>query len=182
MAELSAALTAAFDRWYSVGGPAGIKDMMGAIERVTGSKKAAAEAAGIGRSTWGFWDAERRAPSGANLAKLRDAFERLTARPRRQAAAASNRAPRQADVSAVVVAYPAGDRYINSKNNGYRTFKAGGGGHQQRGTLTLDGGPTGGAVGAWVRGDDPAPDFLAAVAAAYEPFGFEGGNVEVRFR
>ncbi len=182
MTDLTGALQSAFDRWYSITGSAGIKDMMSGIERVTGSKKAAAEAAGIGRSTWGFWDAEKRAPSGVNLAKLQAAYERLTARPRRQAAAAATRAPRQADVSAVVVAYPAGDRYVNSKNNGYRTFRAGGGGHQQKGTLTLDGGPTGGAVGAWVRGDDAAPAFLEAIAAAYEPFGFEGGNVEVLFR
>lgn len=182
MPDLTEALESGFDRWYRVSGDAGIREMMSGIENVAGSKKAAAEAAGIGRSTWGFWDAEKRAPSGINLSKLQSTFERLVARPRRQAAASAQRAPRQADVSAVVVAYPSGDRYVNAQNNGYRTFRAGGGGHQQKGTLTLDGGPTGGAVGAWVRGDDAAPAFLAAVSAAYEPFGFEGGNVEVRFR
>lgn len=173
--NLSEALHGALGAYYSFRGRSDHQSMRAALERVTGSKKAASQAAGIGRSTWGFWDAGKREPSGANLRKLADAYEQYVARPARRQQRKVRPLPHLAAVTAVVVAFPQGTRYMNGKNaadpKSHRLFNAGKG-------KNLDLSDT---VAAWVQGADPAGPFLQDVERAYgEPFGFEGDDVHVR--
>lgn len=59
----------------------GLHAHMRALEKAAGSKAAAAQAAGIGRSTWNHWAAKHRMPSGVNLRKLEAAYARQVLQP-----------------------------------------------------------------------------------------------------
>jgi len=171
------ALDEALYRWYRpktfaspVTSTRGREARIRALERTYGSGKAAAQAAGVGPSTWRAWttkSASRRAPSPMNARKLEHAYG-LTIRATRTARIL---APTEIQVTAVVVGDPAGAKYKNPKEK--RTFRA-----------ERDGTPAREAVAEWKNNGSPAAVADAAlrgVKSAYGiPFAFEGTDVVVR--
>lgn len=179
MANLPEALDAALRAYYPLGGvkspvtsPRGLAARMTALERVYGSKVAAARAAGIGRSTWGAWQTTKgshRPPSAANARKLEAAYESLLRQVKVRGARARS-APTKASITATVVADPRSSRYVN--RTPHRTFNADRGPNLQ------------GMVNAWADGAPPgevAAELMQAIADVYDGtmFAFEGDDVSV---
>ncbi|TDC20609.1 hypothetical protein E1265_21300 [Streptomyces sp. 8K308] len=169
--DLRQALERALERRYAPGTTTDVRGMMQALEQHHGTKKAAAAAAGIPRSTWGFWDAGKRKPSGANLARLRAAYGPVR---RQMIRARIDRLglPREVHITAQVT--PNGDpKYRNSQKGrggveGDRMFKAGGIGHG--GVNGLPQTDMSAMVAAWIAGGDPVPHLMSGILATYPEF------------
>lgn len=183
------ALDAALSRRYPWGEPKspatskrGRDARMRHLEARFGGVAGAAQAAGIGPSTWRHWKAGTRPPSPANLRKLEGAYARQIVRPKLMAAVLRKGYPTQASITAIVVADPGtpaapGARYINGGSathpGAHREFKAG----KLRGDLMIR------MVNAWTTaGPEAAAAALQdAIKVAYKTeFAFEGNDVTVR--
>lgn len=186
--NLSEALIAALNERYAPGivGYRNHRGQMDALAEQFGSKKAAAEAAGIPRSTWGHWEHRThprdpwKSPRGrAHLGDLRDAYERLIRRPTIRARIDELGLPRVIGIDAVVVADPSGSKHRNRAP--HRRFNAGGVGIGVRRGGPLPRDRMSAMVAAWLAGADPAPSLISAIDEAYpsatvegHSFGFEG--------
>lgn len=125
---LDGALSARY-QWGEPKSPAtswrGLHARMGRLERAlavkgespSASRARAAQAAGIGKSTWDFWRAKKRHPSPASLRKLEAAFARLVAGPHLAAAIDRKPVPTKVKVTAVVNwGNSAGSKYNGGDN------------------------------------------------------------------
>lgn len=158
---LREALEEALKAHYARESVSSVRGMMTALEQREGTKKAAAASAGIPRSTWGFWDAGKRRPSGRNLSRLRDAYDRLVHRPMVRAAIDRLGLPRVIAIHAVVITDPQGSAHTNA--TAARTLNAGGAG-RGRG---LSPARMSAMVDAWLRGDDPTVHLMEALNQSY---------------
>lgn len=100
---LDGALTARYG-WETLRSPAtswrGLQARMNALEKARGGRRGAAQAAGIGYSTWTHLIARRREPSAATLRRLEAAYARDVLTPRVRRAIARKQVPTNLTVTA----------------------------------------------------------------------------------
>lgn len=189
MADLPEALDAALSDHYSVRADfkspvestRGLKARMRALEKAHGSKKAAAEAAGVPPNTWYRWGTGKQKPGADSLGKVGAAHLALI----RAAKVASKGAPSSIAIEATVACVPVGPtrkddskaRYYNggqaSATAAHRWFKA----DKLTGPQLRD------IVGTWAAGKSPqavADVLLDEIQRAYgSRFEFEGNDVNI---
>lgn len=182
MADLPTALNAALTDHYSVRGDfaspvesrRGFQARVRALERAYGTKRAAAEAAGVSKDTWSRWATGKQKVSARSAAKVGDAHMALL----RAAKVARKGYPSQINITAIVACLsvtPGAKRKSLRYNSGnpHRKFNA----DRMTATQVRD------VVGAWAAGRSPdyvAQLLLDKIADAYgAQFAFEGTDVEV---
>lgn len=181
MTDLPEALDAALGDHYSVRADfkspvestRGLKARMRALEKAHGSKKAAAEAAGVKPGTWYRWGTGKQQPGADSLGKVGAANLALI----RAAKVASKGAPSLIQIQAEVACMAVDPRRKGSNkynSQAYRWFRAD----------SLTGPQLRDIVGTWAAGKSPqavADVLLDEIQRAYgSRFEFEGNDVNVQ--
>lgn len=196
MPDFPRALKEALDAHYSVRGNArqivrpithrqGLTARMNALEKAYGSKKAAAQAAGLNPTSWTRWKAGQRGISAANSAKLEGAYASITRALQVEAKGTPSAITVHAEVTFHgTTAQGQATKYKNAQNSGphasnapagsgYRPFRADQLTHDQRADIAA----------AYAAGLSPravADAMLRSVERQYgSPVTFDGHHVIV---
>jgi hypothetical protein len=158
----------------------GFKARVRALEKAYGSKRAAADAAGISRDTWSRWTTKGRTPTAASIDKVGSAHTSLL----RAVRAAKKGAPGSIRISATVAVVPTGSAKSVKRSKYYNGGTAtASGAHREFRADKLTGSQLRDVAGAWAAGRSPqtvADVLLDAIRDAYgNKFAFEGTNVTV---